>query len=315
LASKKKRSRRHERRAPQPSRSTRGKPIAFAIVAVLALIPLLAVLIARGDGDGGIALVGDDPGPIHVHGLGVNPSDGALFVATHTGLYRVERGEPQPERIGEGQQDTMGFTVAGADHFLGSGHPDVPTAREKGWPPQLGLIESRDAGRTWHSVSLLGEADFHILRSVGERVYGFDVTSTRLLASGDSGKTWQERTLPALLVDLVAHPADAGRLIASTPEGLALSSDDGRSWTALADVAGLLAWPAPERLYLVRGDGAVFASDDGRAWTRRGSVDGEPAAFMVDDDALFVALHDGTIERSQDGGRSWRVYSTPSVQG
>ena len=30
-----------------------------------------------------------DPGSIHLHGLGVNPSDGSLFLATDTGLCRA----------------------------------------------------------------------------------------------------------------------------------------------------------------------------------------------------------------------------------
>ena len=29
--------------------------------------------------------VPQDPGVIHVHGLGINPRDGALYAATHTG--------------------------------------------------------------------------------------------------------------------------------------------------------------------------------------------------------------------------------------
>ncbi|MGH2838494.1 MAG: F510_1955 family glycosylhydrolase, partial [Thermoleophilaceae bacterium] len=65
----------------------------------------------------------EDPGPIHVHGLGVNPADGALFIATHTGLYRAPDGELAAERVGDRYQDTMGFTVTGPDSFLGSGHP------------------------------------------------------------------------------------------------------------------------------------------------------------------------------------------------
>lgn len=47
-----------------------------------------------------------------MHGLGVNPTDGALFIATHTGMYRAERGERKAERVGERYQDTMGFTSA-----------------------------------------------------------------------------------------------------------------------------------------------------------------------------------------------------------
>src|SRR5688500_13377313 len=86
----------------------------------------------------------EDPGPIHVHGLGINPEDGALFVATHTGLFRAGEGERRATRVADRFQDTMGFTVVGPDRFLGSGHPD---GRE-GLPPFPGLIESRDAGAT-----------------------------------------------------------------------------------------------------------------------------------------------------------------------
>jgi hypothetical protein len=30
-----------------------------------------------------------DPAPIHVHGLGIDPADDALFIATHTGIFRA----------------------------------------------------------------------------------------------------------------------------------------------------------------------------------------------------------------------------------
>jgi hypothetical protein len=110
-----------------------------------------------------------DPGPIHVHGLGINPKDGALFVATHTGLFRAAKGERKARRIADRFQDTMGFTVVGPDRFLGSGHPD---GRER-LPAFLGLIESRDAGESWRPISLLGKRDFHVLEASGRRVYGF----------------------------------------------------------------------------------------------------------------------------------------------
>ena len=104
-----------------------------------------------------------DPGLIHVHGLGLNPKDGALFIATHTGLFRLAAGERNPERVAGRYQDTMAFTVVGPGRFLGSGHPD---GRER-LPPFLGLIESRDAGQSWRPVSLLGKVDFHLLEVVG----------------------------------------------------------------------------------------------------------------------------------------------------
>ena len=127
------------------------------------------MLAGCGGDDGGAASsepVVADAGPIHVHGLGINPSDNALFIATHTGLFRAPDGESQATRVADRYQDTMGFTVVGPDHFLGSGHPDV----REDLPPYLGLIESTDAGVTWEPVSLLGERDFHVLEADGSRV-------------------------------------------------------------------------------------------------------------------------------------------------
>lgn len=43
-----------------------------------------------------------------------------------------------------------------------------------------------------------------------------------------------------------------------------------------------------------------------------GEVGGQPAALLaVGKDELYVALHDGTIKRSTDGGANWTVPSRP----
>jgi Sortilin, neurotensin receptor 3, len=206
-----------------------------------------------------------DPGPVHVHGLGINPADGALFIATHTGLWRVGQGAQKASRVADRYQDTMGFTVLDANSFLGSGHPDVKEAREKGLPPLLGLIASRDAGKTWTPISLLGEADFHVLRSAGDRIYGFDATNLRLMVSEDAGRTWEERSLPRFppepLLDLVIDPADADRLIAATERDLYQSGDAGRTWRYIAPFPGLLAWLG-DTFVLIDASGRVFTTAD-----------------------------------------------------
>lgn len=173
-----------KRKGPTP-RALQARPLRalkrnWFLVTPLALsgavIALAALALMRGGEEGGGSAVTDllaprDPGPVHVHGLGINPADKTLFIATHTGTYRVPPDAEQAVRAGDSLQDTMGFTIVGPNRFLGSGHPDPQAMREQNLPPNLGLIESTDAGRTWRPISLLGEADFHVLRSSPSRVW------------------------------------------------------------------------------------------------------------------------------------------------
>ncbi len=105
----------------------------------------------------------------HVHGLGVDPADGTLYVATHFGVFRVTN-DGERERVADRWQDTMGFAVVGPGHFLGSGHPDL----QEDLPASLGLIESTDGAETWQAVSMQGEADLHAIEPVGDRIYAYD---------------------------------------------------------------------------------------------------------------------------------------------
>jgi len=252
-----------------------------------------------------------DPGPVHVHGLGVNPSDEALFIATHTGLFRLPAGESETVRVADRFQDTMGFAVVGPDRFLGSGHPD---GRED-LPPFLGLIESSDAGESWNPVSLLGDADFHVLESQGSRVYGFGsdwkTRESQFLVSSDRGESWESRKVPGELVSLAIHPKDVDRIVATSPSSAYLSSDAGSTWRELDSEGGFVAWPSPTELIAVDAGGSVTSSADGADWQEVGEIGGQPAAVEPERDGLYVALHDGTIKQSADGGRTWTVRFQP----
>ena len=313
-----------QRSAQQPKQGDRRRELLLG-AGVLGLLLAVALGAALGlsalrDGDGRLHADRDplapsvDPGPIHVHGLGINPSDGALLIATHTGMWRVNANERKAERVGDSLQDTMGFTVVGADRFLGSGHPDLRDIRDRRLPPLLGLIESTDAGKSWKPISLLGEADFHILRSFGDRIYGYDATNDRLLVSHNAGRTWDKRERPAPLIDLAADPDRPERLVGTGERGLYRSIDEGQTWDLVRrDAVGLLTWPRANSLFLVDGGGRVFVSPNrGRGWTALGQIGGQPAALLGRTAAeLYVALHDGTIKRSGDGGRTWDLRSSP----
>lgn len=278
-------------------------------VLLATVITAAAVVSAACGGDGRSDELAAGVGPEHVHGLGVNPADGALFIATHTGLFTMPLGSPDSARVGDRLQDTMGFAVRGPDRFIGSGHPDL----RDDLPPFLGLIESSDAGRSWEPVSLLGDADFHTLRVSGSRVVGYDAVNARVLASDDEGRTWRSIPTPAELSDLVLDPRDPDRIVAASGAGVITTSDGGATWERLLTNAYLLAWPAGEALYGIGAGGEVTVSrDGGETWDRTGDLEGEPAAVTAAArDTLIVALHDGRMVNSTDAGATWSDGAWP----
>jgi hypothetical protein len=255
--------------------------------------------------------VAEDPGVVHVHGLGINPRDGALYAATHTGLFTV--GDGTASRVGDRLQDTMGFTVVGPDHFLGSGHPDARDTHlyDPGRRPLLGLVESRDAGRSWQPLSLLGEADFHALQVAHGRVYGYDATGQRLMVSRDR-RRWQVRSTVEL-AGFAVSPTDPELVIAATGRRLLGSTDGGRTWKPLRGPALLvLAWAGPDGLWGIDPDGQVWHSRDAaRSWQRPGRVGGQPEALLAHQGRLYAAVMGLGVVSSADGGRSWQVRYRP----
>jgi hypothetical protein len=247
-----------------------------------------------------------EPGVEHVHGLGVDPADGTLYAATHFGLFRLPESGGEATRVANRYQDTMGFTVVGANTFLGSGHPDF---REDS-PPRLGLIESTDAGQTWQPLSLSGEADFHALHAAHGNVYGYEAGSGQFMVSADR-EQWETRSeLP--MRDFAVSPTDPDTLLATTERGLVRSTDGGRGWSSVdgAPTLAVLAWGTADALYGVSPSGTVHVSDDGgTTWSARDDVGGPPEAVTVDDGdgepVLYVAVADRGILQSDDGGRTF----------
>lgn len=283
---------------------------------------LCALLFVTGCGDGATGQ-GDvlpstpmaaDPGLAHVHGLGVNPADDAVYAATHFGLWRLGD-DGDAERVGESAHDFMGFTIVGADHFLASGHPVLTEQL----PPLLGLIETTDGGRSWRSRSLLGQADFHALRTAHDSVWGWDSSDGALMVS-DGAQEWQRRSTVSSLLDFVVDPTDPAHVLAAVAAslddaGLRRSDDGGRTWDPVDGPAlGRLAWEDPDRLWGIDLDGTVWHSDDGGgSWEETGAVQGRPEALADVDGRLLVAAG-GAISQSVDDGRSWTDLYQETVE-
>lgn len=297
------------RKAPAPPpRGSGNRGVFVAVSAIAVLLVVVGVVFlgsTRGEDDGAADAVGtaDTTGAevAHVHGLGVDTKDGVLYAGTHYGLFRLpERGDAT--RVADRVQDFMGFTVAGPNHYLASGHPGEG---EEG-PSSLGLIESTDGGKTWRSLSLAGAADFHSLEARHGRVYGLDSVTGKFLVTEDK-QTWDTRSAEPM-ADFAVSAGDPDVLLATTQQGLARSDDGGRTFELVpsAPLLQLVSWAEDGTIVGVEPTGIVHVStDDGRTWDRRGTLEAAPHALTATTgDDIFAAI-DGAVLASTDGGRTF----------
>lgn len=251
------------------------------------------------------AVEGMDDAVEHIHGLGVDPGDGALYVATHLGLFRVDPETGRASRVANRYQDTMAFTVVGPGRFLASGHPDL----REDLPPHLGLIESTDAGATWQPLAAQGAADFHVLEPAGDSLYAYDALSGSLLRTHDQETFEEVLTAPLTSVAVIGTTASAvePEILATTGDGRLILIDAVSGRAAEVEAPALLQLDStPDgQLVGIGPQGQVHVSlDRGSLWEERGRIEGRPAAVTLTEQGWYAATTD-TVLRSDDEGRTW----------
>ncbi len=314
-------TKRQQPRPRSPQSPARGRQRAWAAVFVAAGLAVAGLLGYR-------ALI---PGSVrqfmHVHGLAFDPRDPqTLLLATHQGLIAIS-----PEQgwryLGKAGWDLMGFTVSPAETgvFYSSGHPGPGLALAN----PVGLVMSRDGGRSWQPVSLTGQVDFHALTvspADPSLIVGWSYMDKLLYRSQDRGQTWQ-RLRPAPLAtattvyQLAAHPSNRQELWAATDTGLFRSRDLGQTWTLVRAGAytAVAFGPTPAQLAAYElGQGLLLSGDGGATWRQTGflAAEGDAVANVAfhpqDPRALAVGTFRQDLRLSTDGGASWQALA---VQG
>jgi hypothetical protein len=241
----------------------------------------------------------------HVHGVARDPGDGSVYLATHEGLFRYNKGTSV--RVGP-IVDFMGFSIAGPGHFYASGHPGDGVDL----PAPVGLMETLDAGKTWTVRSLGGESDFHALTSSSKGVLGYDGA----LRSTADEKTWTKLAITAEPTSLAAAP-DGSRILATTSSGVMLSHDQGTTWAPLPAAPQLLlaAWADKTTAIGVTNTGHLAVTTDaGGTWTTGKAKVGSAQAMCASRasggtlDVLIVT--DSGIEQTVDSGASFHSLGT-----
>jgi hypothetical protein len=297
----------------------------------MALVALAALL--AGCGSSKPAPEPDDPSvlserlvdfslqPPYVNALDIDPASGDFLLTTNRGFWRIDAAAKKVTPIkgvveAQGQKDTVGtfleIEAVGNGRLYGSGHPD-----SQGPLPQfLGFMLSDDNGMTWRVLSRLGDADLHKIVTLHGKLYAFDAVLGAMLISSDGGRTFEERFTPrGLIVDFVVDPEDGKYLLAATDTQLYKTDDGGERWRPLTPgVFQRLAWTSDGTVIRAEQDGTLTVSHDrGLTFEPLAEIEGEPYKFKTTDDPshLYLALSDGTITETLDGGRTWKTVFKP----
>jgi hypothetical protein len=299
---------------------------------LLALAAACALLAGCGDdGSGGESaapadakrsdrLVDFSGQPPWVNALDVDPKTGDYLLTTNRGFWRID---PETDKATQvrgtvssgGASSPVGtflfIDVAGEDgRLIGSGHPDQSTL-----PEFLGFIESDDGGKNWTVLSRLGEADLHKIVQRHDRLYAWDAVLSAMLISKDGGRTFTENFTPrGLIIDFEVDPEDPQKIVAANEDQIFLTENGGQAWRPVVGAAGVrLAWTDADKLYRADQDGTFYVSPDGASsFQEVGKLEGEPYKIhALGPRELLVALSDGTIVKTSDGGRTWSTEFKP----
>ena len=245
----------------------------------------------------------------HVHGIAFGAA-GDLILATHHGIFNVEP-DGNAQLMSE-PNDFMGFTRAGSDRLMASGHP--------AGGGNMGVLASTDGGAKWTRLSdgVDGPVDFHAM-SVNPAdptvVYGLfgDIQISR-----DAGKTWAiSAAAPSDTIDLAAGADDPGTLYAGTMDGLMVSTDFGVSWTRSGPqgvpVTAVESTSSGEIYAFFAGGGLFRKSDDG-TWAGLSDDFGQRVILhlAVDEampDRIAAVTDESAVLISDDAGKSWRPFA------
>lgn len=232
----------------------------------------------------------------HVHGIVQDPASDGFLLGTHEGIFTVTQDGELGPRLADTDFDAMGLTVVD-DTLVVSGHPGRNTPPELG-TPNLGIIRSADNGTTWEPTAFTGEKDFHALTAgLDGTLYGVATDASEVLTSSDGGATWQSTGASVYAMSIAADAA--GRVIASTSEGLMVSTDRAvtfQEWAGAPRLVGLSSSPDHNRVVGIGSQGKIWTTTAGtQNWYEVGTAHGATQAVTITNNGDILVVDDSGL--------------------
>jgi photosystem II stability/assembly factor-like uncharacterized protein len=326
MANQEHRQRRRGTAQESRSRKVISVPILLSLIGGAAiLVAATAFILWPGEGAAfePVDSIEYEHSPNHLHGIGLDPENDRLYLASHFGLFALEDG--QMHQVGEERSDLMGFTINPNDpsEIFVSGHPQGGG--------NLGLLHSTDEGVTFEQIFTGVDdeiVDFHGMTiNPADPDWFYGAFMGFIYRSEDRGNTFTafqaqglDQTGLCWGVPCLAPSAnDPQTVYAGTSQGLMVSNDGAETWEQLSgdlgQVAAVSTDPAnPERIVAyTEAMGLVESVDGGQSWeSRQGDLPITEGGFVFDitldstnSDRMFVATMNNEVFETVDRGTSW----------
>jgi photosystem II stability/assembly factor-like uncharacterized protein len=239
-----------------------------------------------------------EPGEIQIRSLAVSPHNPHHILAgSEAGLYRSEDNGMSWELVPSPMEGSQIWSV--------SWHPTNPDIMFAGTKPPA-IYRTKDGGKSWEKLRVdIVEKCFagapKVTNVVPDPRNPDDIWASveidGIFRSRDGGDSWTrlpklgENVINQDLHGLAISQSRPARLLATTPDGIWMSTDEGQNWS-------LHGFPK-------------FAERDNISYCRGVAVKPD------DPDTIFVANGDfipgkrGAIHRTKDGGRNWSKLALP----
>lgn len=290
------RRKRHDREARGASGRRTGW---LAGAVVVALIALATFVVTRPPGPAG-QIAWTRFGSADVHSLAFVGEDPQHLLFGHHGGLEESRDGGRTWSALPVRDDAMSMSPAVDGSIVIAGH-EV-------------FVASRDGGTTWAPISTdLPSLDIHgFTRDPSDpaRMWAYLATGG-LWESADFGARFAQVRQDNVLFPLAVRDGSATRLLGVDVNGLASSTDGGRTWAPLGmpptyPMTSLAATPDGRVVYAGSTDGLYRSADGGRSWAKTAYAGSAFAiATSSDGQAVAVVSRETQFFRSSDGGASW----------
>ena len=235
-----------------------------------------------------------EPGEIQIRAFAVSPHNPHhLLAGSEAGLYRSEDNGAT--------WDLIESPMDGKQIWSAAFHPGDPNTIFAG-TKEPGVYRSKDRGKSWEKIAvpmaercLAGAPKVTniIVDPRDKKTIWVGVEIDGIYCSHDDGKTWHHSKMgeKELNQDVHGLALTDSKVLVTTPDGIWSSSDEAESWA-------LHSFPR-------------FAERDAISYCRGVALrPGDPETIFVGN-GDFIPGKRGAIQRSRDGGKTWKACDLP----